>query len=111
MKLRYNCSRQTLRLRCSIMTISHPVYSSEATTVNAPRLDTQVAARLEAAFTDLASGHADRSSVEEALRAIGQDAQASGTGVADVVAVVGEAATSAIETSRDSRWEVVGPPV
>src|SRR5205823_8048499 len=33
------------------------------------------------------------------------------SGVADVVAVVGEAATSAIETSRDRRWEVVGPPV
>jgi signal transduction histidine kinase len=76
--------------------------------VNAPGLDTRVAARLEAAFLDLASGHADRSSVAEALRAIARDAQASGTGMADVVAVIGEAATSAIETARDSRREVVG---
>ena len=75
--------------------------------MNAPGLDAQVA-RLQAAFTDLASGHADRSSVEKALRAIGRDAQASGSGMADVVAVVCEAATSAIETARDSRWEVVG---
>jgi len=76
--------------------------------VNAPGLDAQVAARLQAAFADLASGHADRSSVEEALDAIGRDAQASGTGMGDLVAAVGEAATSAVETARDSRWEVVG---
>ena len=76
--------------------------------MNAPCLDAQVAARLQAAFADLASGRADRSSVQEALRAIGRNAQASGTGMADVVAVVGEAATSAIETARDCRSEVVG---
>jgi signal transduction histidine kinase len=80
----------------------------EATTVNAPGLDAQVAVRLQAAFADLASGHADRSSVEEALDAIGRDAQASGTGMLDLVAAVGEAASAAVETARDSRWEVVG---
>lgn len=76
--------------------------------MNAPGLDAQVAARLQAAFADLASGHADHSSVEEALDAIGRDAQASGAGMGDLVAAVGEAATSAVETARDSRWEVVG---
>ncbi len=72
--------------------------------MNAPAL----AARLQAAFADLASGHADRSSVEEVLRASGRDAQASGTGMADVVAAFCEAATSAIETARDRQREVVG---
>jgi signal transduction histidine kinase len=76
--------------------------------VNAPGLDARVAARLEAAFADLAWGHADRSSVTEALCAIGRDALASGTGMVDALAAVGEAAASAIETARDSRWEVVG---
>lgn len=76
--------------------------------MNAPGLDPQVAARLRAAFADLASGHADRSLVEEALRAIGRDARASGDEMAGAVAAVGEAATSAIETARDRRWEIVG---
>ena len=76
--------------------------------MNAPGLDAQVATRFQAAFADFASGHADRSSVGDALRAIGRDAQASGTGSADVVAAVCEAAASAIETARNSRWEVVG---
>ena len=76
--------------------------------MNAPGLDAQVAARLQAAFADLASGHADRSSVEEALDALGRNAQASGTGMGKLVAAVGEAASAAVETARDSRWEVVG---
>ncbi|TMK47593.1 MAG: hypothetical protein E6G66_11085 [Actinobacteria bacterium] len=76
--------------------------------MNAPGLDAQVATRFQAAFADFASGHADRSSVGDALRAIGRDVQASGTGSADVVAAVCEAAASAIETARNSRWEVVG---
>jgi signal transduction histidine kinase len=80
----------------------------EATTVNAPGLDAKVAARLQAAFADLASGHADRSSVEKALRALCRDAQAAGTGTGNVVVAVAEAATSAIETTRDNRWELVG---
>ncbi|HKN49116.1 MAG TPA: sensor histidine kinase [Actinomycetota bacterium] len=76
--------------------------------MNAPALDAQVAARLQAALADLASGRADRSSVEKALHAIGRDAQASGSGMADVVAAFSEAATSAIETARRSQRESVG---
>ena len=76
--------------------------------MNAPALDAQVAARLQAALADLASGRADRSSVEKALHAIGRDAQASGSGMADVVAAFSEAATSAIETARRSQRE---PPM
>ena len=76
--------------------------------MNAPALDVQVAARLQAALADLASGQADRCSVEEALRAVGRGAQASGGGMADVVAAFFEAAISAIETARDSQREAVG---
>ena len=80
--------------------------------MNAPALAAQVAAqvaaRLQAALADLASGQAGRSSVEEALRAICWEAQASGSGMADVVAALREAATTAVETAQDSRREVVG---
>src|SRR2546422_6927131 len=102
MKLRYNCPRQTRSLWCSIMTISYSAYRLGDDTVTVPALDAQVAARLHAAFADLASGRADRSGVEEALRAIRRGAEAAGSPAGVVVALC-EAATSAIETARASQ--------
>src|SRR4030081_3410579 len=91
MKLRYNSPCQTPRLRCSIMTISYR--ASEL--VCCMPASTAVAARLQAAFADLARGQADPSTMEETLRAIGGDAEASGASPAEVVGAFFEAADPA----------------
>ena len=90
-----------------------------------------VAARLQAAFAELARGQADPSAVEETLRTIGRDAEASGAGLAEVVVAFCEAAGSvdaplgrhpaaplttglltalleAFESARSSRREAIG---
>jgi signal transduction histidine kinase len=53
-----------------------------------------IAARLQAAFADLARGEADRSTVEDTLRTIGRDAEALGAGLVEVVVAFCEAADS-----------------
>jgi signal transduction histidine kinase len=69
----------------------------EATIVTTPSL----AARLQAAFADLACGQGDLAAVEEILRAIGQDGEASGAGLAEVVA-------GALEHARSRQRTIVG---
>jgi signal transduction histidine kinase len=69
----------------------------EATIVTTPALG----ARLQAAFADLARGQGDLAVVEEILRAAGQDGEASGAGLAEVVA-------GAFENARSSQRTTIG---